>query len=75
MLGAKHPTFEPTTVQMMASAVDEAWAIVEANGNVGPQNVQEMKLALARRVIELASSGDYDARALRDAAVASLSSH
>jgi hypothetical protein len=75
MLGAKHPTFEPTTVEMMASAVDEAWAIVEANSNVGPKNAQEMKLTLARRVIELASCGDYDARALRDAAVASLSSH
>ena len=75
MYGAKHPTFEPATIQMMANAVDEAWTIMEANGDVGRQNPQEMKLALAKRVIELASSGDYDARTLRDTAVASLFAH
>jgi hypothetical protein len=72
MFIAKHPAFEPTTVQIMADAVDEAWAILEEKANATEQNPQEMKLAIAKRIIELVSQGDYDVQTLRDTAVASL---
>ena len=70
---AKHPTFEPSAVQVMADAMDEAWAILEER-DVGRGNPQELRLELAKRIIELASYGDYDAQTLRDTAVASLAS-
>ena len=50
-------------------------AISEERGDVGRRNPQELKLALARRIIELAAYRDYDAQTLRDTAVASLSIH
>jgi hypothetical protein len=69
----KHPTSEPTAVQIMADAFDEAWAVLGESGDARRHNPQELKLALAKRIIELASSsGDYDAQTLRDIAIASL---
>jgi hypothetical protein len=70
LFGSKHPTFDPMAIQTMADAVDEAWAIMKATGHVSPQNPQEMRLALAKSVIEVAAVGDHNIHALRDAALA-----
>src|SRR5581483_8943756 len=72
MFGAYNPAFGPTAVRTMATALDEAWAIIEENGKAERHNPQEIRLALARRIIELAADGDYDMATLRDAALASL---
>jgi hypothetical protein len=56
----------------MADALDEAWAVMEDNGTVAPQYRLETRLALAKRIVELASCGDYDTGVLRDAALASM---
>jgi hypothetical protein len=65
MLGA----FDPTAVRIMADAFDEAWLIIEEDGDVNRQNRQKMRLALAKCIVELASYRDYNASALRDAAL------
>jgi hypothetical protein len=72
MFGAKNPTFDPTAVQTMADALDEAWTLMEESGTVSRFHPQETKLALARRIIELAADGEYDARGLCDALLASV---
>jgi hypothetical protein len=73
MLGAKHSSFDPTAVQMMADALDEAWADIEATADPRHRyEPEETRLALAKRIIELASDGYYDAGTLRDAALASV---
>jgi len=68
MFGAQSPTFEPTAVRTMADAMDQAWALLEESGN-GDRDQQETRLALARCIIELASSRDYNTSTLRDAAL------
>ena len=50
MLGA----FDPTAVRIMADAFDEAWLIIEEDGDVNRQNRQKMRLALAKCIVELA---------------------
>ena len=72
MFGAPYPAFEPTAVQTMADALDQAWAVIENTGSVTPQHRLETRLALANRIIELASYGDYNASVLRDTALASM---
>jgi len=65
-------TFEPTSVRVMANALDEAWNTLLLTGKAGGRNPIETKLALAKRIIELASHGDCDPRTLRDSALASM---
>jgi hypothetical protein len=72
MFGALSPAFEPTAVQTMADALDQAWAVMEGTGTMTPQHRLETRLALANRIIELASYGDCNTRVLRDAALASM---
>jgi hypothetical protein len=56
----------------MADALDEAWAVMEDTVTVSPLHRQEMRLALAKRIIELASYGANNTSVLRDAALASM---
>jgi hypothetical protein len=56
----------------MADALDEAWAVMQDTGTVTPQDRLETRLALANRIIELASYGDFNTAVLRDAALASM---
>jgi hypothetical protein len=72
MFGAPSPAFEPTAVQTMADALDQAWAVMEGTGTVTPQHRLETRLALANRIIELTSYGEYNTSVLRDAALASM---
>jgi hypothetical protein len=73
-LQIKHPTFDPRTVEIMADAFDTAWAIIEPKAKSTGQNPEEAKLALAKRIVELVSHGDYDVQTLRDTAIASMMS-
>jgi hypothetical protein len=56
----------------MADAVDAAWAVIGPKAKTTDRNPQEKRLALARRIIELVSHGDYDRQTLRDTAIASM---
>jgi hypothetical protein len=71
-LQIQHPTFDPKTVQIMADAFDAAWAVIEPTVTATDENLQEQKLALAKRIVELVSHGDYDVQTLRDTAIASM---
>ncbi len=72
MFGAHNSAFEPIAVRTMATALDEAWAIIEGNGKANRHNPQEVRLALARCIIELAADGNHDTATLRDAALAGV---
>jgi hypothetical protein len=69
---AKSQMFEPTTVRAMADAVDEGWTILLQVDAAARSRPNETRLALAKRILELASAGSHDVRTLRDMAVASL---
>jgi hypothetical protein len=56
----------------MADALDEAWAVMADTGTMPRQHRLETRLALAKRIIEVASYGDYNTSVLRDAALASM---
>ena len=45
MLGAKYSTFDPTAVRTMANALDEAWAVMEENGDASRRDPLETRLA------------------------------
>jgi hypothetical protein len=48
---------------------ESAWTVIRPRGTIGPQTEEQLRLALARRLILLASSGIADARELRRQAI------
>ena len=71
-LQTKHPTFDPKAVELMAGAFEAAWPIIRPKANMTDQSLEELRLALAKRIVELVSHGDYDDQVLRDTAIASM---
>lgn len=72
-LKGEHPAFDPEAVLFLVDAFNDAWAIVRESGGVSDDNAEAARLALAKRIVELAEHGQYDRHSLRDTAVASLS--
>jgi hypothetical protein len=71
-LKSDHPAFDPEAVLFLVDAFNDAWAIVRESGGVTDDNAEAARLALAKRIVELAEHGQYDRQSLRDTAVASL---
>jgi hypothetical protein len=71
-LKANHLTFTPEKVNLMAEAFDFAWPIVRAKAGISDRNIEAARLALAKRIVDLASNGDYDRQSLSDTAIASM---
>jgi hypothetical protein len=71
-LSENYPAFPPEQIEQLATAFDDAWTACVASGIVTDANQEELRWALGRRIVELASDGELDAIRLRDAAVASL---
>jgi hypothetical protein len=53
-------------------AFDEAWAIVERYDGVNDANRDAIRIALAKRIVELSGSNSGDPQSLRDTAIASF---
>lgn len=71
-LKSDHPAFDPEAVLFLVDSFNDAWAIVRESGGVTGDNAEAARLALAKRIVELAEHGQYDRQSLRDTAVASL---
>ena len=71
-LRTNHPAFDPKAVQLMADAFEAAWPIIRPKAKMTDQSLEELKVALAKRIVELVSHGDYDGQTLRDTAIASM---
>ena len=59
-----HPQtfFDPETIQVLASALDDAWDRIEKSGNrfARPAYARAMREVLAKRIIESAQRGEMD---------------
>ena len=63
--------FDPETVHMLTAAFDEAWQSLEKSGVTYETDghATETRDRLAKRIIELARTGERNQRVLRDAAL------
>jgi hypothetical protein len=68
------PVFDPETVEVLVAAFDDAWRSVAASGidSTLEAKVSLMRLVLARRILELAQTGERDLNRLREAALLDL---
>jgi hypothetical protein len=71
-LQANHLSFTPEKVKLMAEAFNIAWPIVRAKAGIADRNIEAARLVLAKRIVDLASHGDYDRQSLSDTAIASM---
>jgi hypothetical protein len=72
LIKSENLTFTPEALQLVLQAFDEAWAIVERHDGVNDDNRDAMRVALAKRIVELSASNAGDPQTLRDTAVASF---
>jgi hypothetical protein len=63
--------FEPESVQVLASALDDAWARIEKTGSrfARPAYSRVMREVVAKRIIEVAQRGERDPQKLAADAV------
>jgi len=63
--------FDPESIQVLASALDDAWKRIEKSGSrfARPGYARATRELLARRIIETAQKGLYDSIQLADDAV------
>ena len=63
--------FDPETVRVLIDAFDEAWQSLEKSGvtHATDGHATEIRDGLAKRIIELARTGERNQRVLRDAAL------
>ena len=63
--------FDPESIQVLASALDDAWDRVEKSGSqfAGPAYSRAMREVIAKRIIETAQRGAKDPQTLADDAV------
>jgi hypothetical protein len=64
--------FDPDSIQILASALDDAWDRIEKSGSrfAGPAYSRAMREVIAKRIIEMAQRGDAkDPQPLADDAV------
>jgi hypothetical protein len=69
--------FDPETVQMLASALDDAWARIEKAGSrfARPAYSRVMREVVAKRIIEMAQHGVTDQEKLAADAVRFISAN
>ena len=60
--------FDPESIQVLASALDEAWSRIEQSGSqfARPAYSRAMREVIAKRIIEIAQQGVKDQQALVD---------
>ena len=63
--------FDPEFIQVLASALDDAWDRIEKSGSrfAGPAYSRGMREVIAKRKIEMAQRGAKDPQTLADDAV------
>ena len=63
--------FDPESIQVLASALDDAWDRIEKSGSrfAGPAYTRAMREVIAKRIIEMAQRGAKDPQTLADDAV------
>jgi hypothetical protein len=68
----KGRVFEPETVLLLVEAFDGAWAAVRRFDGINDQNREEIRQALAKRIVELWDASNSDPKTTADAALASF---
>jgi hypothetical protein len=66
--------FDPESIRIMSDAFEDAWQSLQVTGT-GVHNAEkddERRAILAKRIIELAKTGERDRQTLQDAALAYL---
>jgi hypothetical protein len=68
---SRQSDFGPEGIQMLASALEEAWASIEKSGNrlARPGYARAVREVIARRIIETAQRGVKDPNALAEDAI------
>jgi len=66
--------FDPETISILVAAFDDAWQSVKTSGiNLSSENqIELMRTVLARRILELAVTGERDPNRLREEALLDL---
>jgi dihydropteroate synthase len=69
--------FDPESIQVLASALDEAWYRIEQSGShfARPAYSRVMREVIAKRIIEIAQQGVKDQQILVDDAVRFLAAN
>jgi hypothetical protein len=69
--------FDPEFVQVLASALDDAWDKVQKSGSVfaRPAYSRAMREVIAKRIVEMAQHGTKDRQELADGAVRFLAAN
>jgi hypothetical protein len=69
--------FDPESIQVLASALDDAWSRIEKSGSrfARPGYSRAMREVIAKRIIEMAQQGVKDPHRLADDAVQFLSAN
>ena len=69
--------FDPESIQVLASALDEAWNRIEKSGSwiARPAYSRAMREVIAKRIIEMAQQGVKDPHRLADDALRFLSAN
>ena len=69
--GSLHRTFDPETCNVLSAAFEDAWSIIVRSGSTfaSPGNERATREIVARRIVDLAQSGERDRCRLRDGAV------
>jgi hypothetical protein len=67
----RETAFDPETVKTLATALDQAWEIIERKRNItaGKENARKV---LAHHVIVAANTGERDVTRLREMAIAAF---
>jgi hypothetical protein len=70
-------SFDPEAIEMLASALDDAWETVQRSGGTlsRPAYAGTIREVLAKRIIEAAQRGQSDAQTLREDAVRYLAAN
>ena len=66
----RHPeAFDPETVQILSTVLDDAWARIQASGARFNGNSDEARNALAKHIVDLAKLGERNPRQFIDEAL------
>ncbi len=69
--------FDPESIQLLASTLDEAWSRIEQSGSqfARPAYSRAMREVIAKRIIEIAQQGVKDQQTLVDDAIRFLAAN
>jgi hypothetical protein len=66
----KHPhTFDPETVEILSTALDDAWSHVQANGGAAFKEDGAAREALAKCIVDTAKEGERNRQRLVEKAL------